>query len=86
MTCSENGFYEKFPFDMHISSRVQRVGVYRFEGSCQTHSIVLALPRSSLDAVINLRSDSQFVPKTLGLNDDPRRLSVAFFDFKLGLP
>jgi hypothetical protein len=84
MTCSESRHYERFPFDVHINNGVQPVGGYRFDGSGQTHCVDLSLSASSLDVVINLRSDSGFVPQLAGINDDKRRLTVVFSDLKWG--
>jgi GT2 family glycosyltransferase len=86
MTCSDRTHYEKFPFEIRISGRAQRIGSYRFFQSNQSHDVVVTLPRSSSGIAINLRSESHFVPQALGINDDHRRLSVIFSDLKITFP
>jgi glycosyltransferase involved in cell wall biosynthesis/SAM-dependent methyltransferase/predicted O-methyltransferase YrrM len=79
--CSDHRYYDHFPFEVHISTPSQKIGSYRFHSSGQTHDVLLALSRSTMGSVLNLRSESGFVPKAVGLNDDKRRLSVVLSDF-----
>jgi hypothetical protein len=83
MTCSKSNHYGSFPFNVSIMGRMQRLGAFRFECSGQTHRVALTLPRSSFATAIHLRSESVFIPQKAGINDDMRRLSVVFSDFKL---
>lgn len=74
LTCGDTHCYDQFPFEVHICAGMnnQTVTNVRFDRPHQTVSVEVQTRESKLC----LRSEQSFIPAALGINGDPRVLSV----------
>lgn len=74
LMCTAPQHYPSFPFAVQVFQDDQPVGEVRFEQAHQTVSV--ELPAKKELQTIRLVSEASYVPKEIGINGDPRRLSV----------
>jgi len=74
LTCAAPAYYSRFPFSVKVFEGDEPKAEARFEQPHQT--VTVELPASKSLQTIRLVSEESYVPREMGINGDPRRLSV----------
>lgn len=83
VVCSNSKHYPNFPFSLKIYDGEATIKEIRFDKSYKKEKVEILLPCIGGPHTLRFISDESYVPREIGINGDPRRLSVMINNVKL---